>query len=98
MTDLALKPSRMRAWSAGLRRVPGLMVFSYAFFGLVLVCAIAGPALAPHAAGAQNLLLGVTPPGAGAIFGTDELGRDVFSRVIVGANTAVTGPVVIAVG
>jgi peptide/nickel transport system permease protein len=30
--------------------------------------------------------------------GTDELGRDIFSRVIVGTRTAVIGPVAIALG
>ncbi|MBA3798125.1 MAG: ABC transporter permease [Geodermatophilaceae bacterium] len=57
-----------------------------------------GELIAPQSPDAQDLALGVTPPSGDHLLGTDELGRDVFSRVIVGARTAVIGPVLIALG
>jgi peptide/nickel transport system permease protein len=52
-----------------------------------IVCAIFGNAIAPHDPLAQNLLAINKPPSAAHWFGTDELGRDVLSRTIVGART-----------
>jgi peptide/nickel transport system permease protein len=51
-----------------------------------IVCAIFGSAIAPHSAYSQNLLgINKAPSGAHP-FGTDQLGRDMLSRVIVGAR------------
>jgi peptide/nickel transport system permease protein len=51
-----------------------------------IVCAIFGPAIAPHSPYAQNLE-GINKAPSGAhLFGTDQLGRDMFSRVIVGVR------------
>lgn len=65
--------------------------------GMVLsigACAIFAGSLAPHDPGEQNLLSILTPPiwqaGGDPNFplGTDSLGRDVLSRLIYGARTA----------
>jgi peptide/nickel transport system permease protein len=51
-----------------------------------IICAIFGPAIAPHSPYAQNLE-GINKAPSGAhLFGTDQLGRDMFSRVIVGSR------------
>ena len=52
-----------------------------------IVCAVFGTVIAPHNPLAQQLLATNGPPSAAHWFGTDQLGRDVFSRVIVGART-----------
>jgi peptide/nickel transport system permease protein len=58
-----------------------------AFILLVwIVCAIFGPTIAPHSAYAQNLEAINKPPSGAHLFGTDQLGRDMFSRVIVGSR------------
>lgn len=47
----------------------------------------------------QDIVLGAVPAGTdGHVWGTDALGRDVLMLTIAGARTAITGPVVIAVG
>jgi peptide/nickel transport system permease protein len=51
------------------------------------LCAILGGALAPHDPLGQNLLAVNHRPDGTNWFGTDQLGRDVFSRVISGARS-----------
>ena len=80
------------------RGFPVLIGFSFAFVATVLVFAAFGPLIAPRGPNAQNLLVGVTTPNGDFWLGTDDLGRDVFSRTIVGARTAVIGPILIALG
>jgi peptide/nickel transport system permease protein len=55
--------------------------------GFWVLCALFGGTLAPHDPLAQNLLLVNHSPVSGHWFGTDQLGRDVLSRVIVGARS-----------
>lgn len=50
---------------------------------LLLCCAVLGPWLAPYDPVATNTAMALQPPSAAHWFGTDQLGRDVFSRVIV---------------
>jgi peptide/nickel transport system permease protein len=49
-------------------------------------CAIFGHQIAPYSPYADDLLNAFMPPSAKNWFGTDSLGRDVFSRVITGAR------------
>jgi peptide/nickel transport system permease protein len=61
--------------------------------GIVLFwvfCALFGPYVVPHDPFTDNLLNTLQPPSAQHWFGTDQLGRDVFSRVIVGARDILT--------
>lgn len=55
-----------------------------------VVCAVFGNSFAPHDPLAQNLLSTNSPPSSADWFGTDQLGRDVLSRVIVGARDILT--------
>jgi len=50
------------------------------------IVAIAAPLIAPYDALAQKIEDRLSPPSARHLFGTDELGRDVFSRVVYGAQ------------
>lgn len=64
--------------------------------GAVVLMALLGSLIAPHDPAAQDPALGVTGPGGGHPLGTDDLGRDVLSRLIVGARTALVGPAIAA--
>jgi peptide/nickel transport system permease protein len=75
-----------------------VLTAAFLIVGVVAVCAIFGGAIAPHDPSAQDLVATLAPPGQGNWLGTDDLGRDVFSRTIAGARTAVVGPLVIALG
>jgi peptide/nickel transport system permease protein len=54
--------------------------------GFWIFCAIFGYAIAPHSPTAQNLEAINKAPSSAHWFGTDQLGRDMFSRVITGVR------------
>ena len=85
----------------GSTRGNGLSVGIVAAFivvAIVVVCAFFGAGIAPDSPFTQRLEVGDVPPSAQFFAGTDLLGRDVLSRVIHGAWTALVGPIVVAVG
>ena len=64
-----------------------------AVFGLIVVlilafAAIFGPYLTPYDYLTQDLQARNAAPSLAHLFGTDDLGRDVFSRVVFGTRTA----------
>ena len=54
-----------------------------ALFALFVLLALVGPAIVPHDPLASNASAALQPPNAQHWFGTDALGRDIFSRTIV---------------
>ncbi|RWB03017.1 MAG: ABC transporter permease [Mesorhizobium sp.] len=95
MTDLAEFPAPQRA-AAGF---PAMRRIRSAFAGLPpsvvagsllllfwVVCAIAGNLFVPYDPYAEDFLAMLTPPDALHWFGTDQLGRDVLSRIVVGSR------------
>ncbi len=54
--------------------------------GFMIFIAFFGPLIAPYNPYDFDLPRARQPPSASHIFGTDELGRDIFSRIIVGAR------------
>jgi peptide/nickel transport system permease protein len=71
-------------WRLLLRRPTFLVGAAILLFWVV--CAIFGHSFAPFNPLAQQLLSSNAAPGGSHWFGTDPLGRDVLSRVIVGAR------------
>src|SRR5438128_637723 len=59
------------------------MVFSFTLFILLLVCALFGPYLVPYDPLATNTVVALKPPSLHHLMGTDQLGRDLLSRVVV---------------
>jgi peptide/nickel transport system permease protein len=60
--------------------------------GIAVVVAVFGPAIAPQDPNSSNLNDAYIGPGAGHVLGFDSQGRDLFSRLLVGARTAILGP------
>jgi len=84
---IAVAPQRVdRArWRLLLSRPTFLIGTAIILFWVV--CAIFGKSFAPYNPLAQNLLANNAGPSGAHWFGTDQLGRDVLSRVITGART-----------
>ena len=81
--------------------------FGLAVLLLLVIAAIFAPWLATHDPYAQDLANTLQAPGNGHVFGTDELGRDIYSRLLWGARITLTiislvsiivGPVGLLVG
>jgi peptide/nickel transport system permease protein len=72
-----------------------LLQHRLALLGLILLviftlCAIFAPLLAPHDPAQLNLTARLIPPSSTHLFGTDELGRDILSRILFGARVSLT--------
>lgn len=98
-------PERARAWSRTAARLLRARYLFAGFLAIIILMGIFAPLIAPYDPNAVDVLNRLVPPfwahgGSMAhIFGTDELGRDILSRVMFGARTSVTiGVVVVAVG
>ncbi|WP_408640081.1 ABC transporter permease [Devosia ureilytica] len=81
--------------------------FSLVIIGALILLAILAPLLATHDPYLQDLTNVLQPPNGAHIFGTDELGRDIYSRLIYGTRITLTiiglvtitvGPIGLAVG
>lgn len=108
MTAEAVTPGFSTAttpdWQRRLRRIRrsrNLMIGGGILLALVLV-ALFTPLLAPYSPDAHDYANTLKPPSLSHPFGTDNFGRDVFSRVLYGTRidlrvgvTAVIGPFVI---
>jgi peptide/nickel transport system permease protein len=90
---------RQRRALRQFRQSPLSMV-GLAIILVLLAIAIIGPFFVPYpedASGALNIKEKLDPPTWQHLFGTDQVGRDIFTRVIVGARVSlVAGLVVIA--
>jgi len=93
----AAAPAGAEAADAGLSvaraRLGTLLADKGACAGLVVIAllvavALLAPLLAPYDPTAQHVRDAFQPPGARYWFGTDEFGRDVFSRVVHGTRPA----------
>ena len=56
---------------------------AFVFFLLFVVAAVVGPVVAPYDPLASNTAQALKPPSRAHWFGTDQLGRDLLSRVVV---------------
>ncbi len=100
LPDIEDPPSSL--WRDAWRRLRRnrLAVAGLVIIAALVIIAIFGPWLSPYDFLSQNLDLRNQPPSAAHWLGTDDLGRDVLSRLIYGARTALmvaVGVTVIAV-
>ena len=88
------------------RRNPITVAGTLIIVALVLVALVA-PVLATHDPSAQVLADRLLPPSTAYLFGTDNLGRDIYSRVVYGARLTlmiafivalISGPIGLVIG
>lgn len=80
------RPRGSRLWRK-LRRSP-LGTGALVLLLLLLLTVVIGPFLYPHDPRRANALATLEPPSAEHWLGTDELGRDVFARILVGGRVS----------
>jgi peptide/nickel transport system permease protein len=68
------------------RSLPPALIWGGAIVGTIVILAILGPWITPYDPDAFSVRNRLQPPSATFWFGTDEFGRDVFSRVLAGAH------------
>ena len=65
------------------------------FLIVVLAVAVAAPMIAPSDPNVQSLLSAFAGPSGGHLLGTDDLGRDILSRLVYGSRTSLLGPALV---
>ena len=75
----------------GFMRNKGSLV-SAVILGLLVVLVIIGPTIAPFDPTQQNVVVAKHGPSANHLMGTDQFGRDILSRVIVGSRNTLGLP------
>ena len=93
MTDIThntlAAPARSSAWSRGFAHFRYVMtsnpvtLLAFVMLAAMVTVAVFGPMLVPHDPLATAADKALKPPSLQHWFGTDQLGRDVFSRVVV---------------
>src|ERR1700748_1714030 len=89
MTDITATPRASSGIGALLRHgryVIGekcVAGFAFGFFLLIILAALFGSFVVPYDPLASDTASALKPPSMAHWFGTDQIGRDVFSRVIV---------------
>jgi peptide/nickel transport system permease protein len=90
-------PSRPISGYAGLvRRNPGASI-CVAIIVIAALAAITAPLIAPYSPTAVDLEHALSGPSAQHLLGTDNLGRDILSRLIWGARPSLLGPLLVVV-
>jgi peptide/nickel transport system permease protein len=89
MTDVVVAP-RPASGAAALIRHAHYVIsenpvtgFAFGLFVLIVVAAVLGPWIVPYDPLASDTTATLQPPSTKHWFGTDQLGRDIFSRVVV---------------
>jgi len=78
---LAAAPSRVGRLLRSASFMVGAAIVLFWVF-----CALFGPFVVPYDPYSDDLMNTLTPPSAAHWFGTDQIGRDILSRIIVGAR------------
>jgi len=71
--------------------------FAFAMFFLFALSAALGPALAPYDPLASDTANALTGPSAAHWFGTDQLGRDILARLVIGSRLTLSIAILVVV-
>lgn len=85
MTDAPLPTPRNSGWThlVFVLRDNPVTLLAFTLFAFLIFCAVLGPSVVPYDPLETNASKSLQPPSWEHWFGTDQIGRDVFSRVIV---------------
>ncbi len=89
MTDVTASPRHASGLAATIAHARYVLsdnpvtAFAFGLFALIVLAALFGPYIVPYDPFASNTAMALKGPSAAHWFGTDQLGRDIFSRVVV---------------
>ena len=95
MRDAVAGPLRRRAWRRSARRAGALTWAAAAVAAVLVVAAVLAPVIAPYSPTAIDLGNSFAPSSGAHLMGTDQTGRDIFSRLLWGTRTSLLGPVAV---
>ncbi len=97
MEEAAVRPSRWKeVWEIALRN--RLTLIGFAIVAAVVLVGLLAPILAPYDPNLMDIPSRLQAPGSRHLFGTDEMGRDILSRVMYGARISIAvGVIIVAV-
>jgi peptide/nickel transport system permease protein len=72
-----------------------LLIASLVVIGLLVAAAILAPLLAPYEPTETDILAAGEGPSADHLLGTDQVGRDILSRLLHGARASLIGPAIV---
>ena len=78
-----------------LGRAQPLMVLCGGFLACITLLAVLAPLIAPQDPNATSFTAVYAGPSASHLLGTDSLGRDLLSRLLLGARTSLLGPLLV---
>jgi len=83
-------PQAKSIWSDALQRLrrQPLSLFAGAILVILILTALFGPILSPYEANLIDMDNRFAPPSLAHPFGTDDFGRDILSRIMVGARVS----------
>ncbi|MCP1144378.1 ABC transporter permease [Lysinibacillus endophyticus] len=84
----------MRTFKSFITQKGFLFKLGLIICALWFIVVIFAPLIATHSTTAQDLSIRYEPPSLSHLFGTDELGRDVFSRVMYGSRISLTAGII----
>lgn len=88
LPKLAVTAPKNRGWARF--RKNRMAVISLVILLVLILLALLAPVIAPYDPAEQDLLNRLKPPSADHWFGTDDLGRDLFTRVLYGARVSLS--------
>lgn len=97
-TESPTQAALQNAWMIWQRFAENpLGLLGLAIILLLVFAAIFVPVIAPYSPFEQNLQAALQPPGGTYLFGSDELGRDIFSRLLWGSRITLTIILIVSV-
>ncbi|MDP5227625.1 MULTISPECIES: ABC transporter permease [Arthrobacter] len=98
-TTLTKFSPERRNWLRSISGIPGTQIVIPIVVVLLLILALVGPLIAPESqVYRSDILSALAPPSSQHWLGTDEQGRDVFWRIIAGAQASLLSAVAIVTG
>ncbi len=81
----------IKAEQEKIKNMKKLLKNKFAVLGILIICllilaAFLAPVISPYGQSEQNLYKRLLPPSSEHFFGTDDLGRDVFTRMLFGSR------------